>query len=128
MIYYLLLLLLYFAHIFFFFPFIRQCTTFDLFVMACREREQAVQAEEEELGDIPDEFLDPVMSTLMTDPVRLPSSGQIMDRAVITRHLLSDTSDPFNRAPLTANMLVPDVDLLARINAWKEAQRAAKKQ
>ena len=59
--------------------------------------------EEQELGDIPDEFLDPLFATLMKDPVVLPSSGQITDRAVITRHLLSDPIDPFNRQPLKVN-------------------------
>lgn len=52
---------------------------------------------------MPDEFLDPLFATLMKDPVRLPSSGVITDRAVITRHLLSDPIDPFNRQPLKVN-------------------------
>lgn len=43
----------------------------------------------------------------MTDPVILPTSGKTMDRSVITRHLLSDQSDPFNRAKLTVDMLKP---------------------
>lgn len=30
---------------------------------------------------VPDEFLDPVMADMMTDPVELPTSGTIMDRA-----------------------------------------------
>lgn len=42
------------------------------------------------LGEIPDEFLDPIMGTLMKDPVVLPSSHMVVDRAVILRHLLSD--------------------------------------
>ncbi len=40
---------------------------------------------------VPEEFLDPIMASLMTDPVRLPS-GHIMDRSVILRHLLNDHS------------------------------------
>lgn len=56
--------------------------------------------------DAPDEFKDPLMDTLMTDPVLLPS-GQIMDRAVIMRHLLNSNTDPFNRQPLTEDMLLP---------------------
>lgn len=42
------------------------------------------------LGEIPDEFLDPIMGTLMKDPVLLPSSQTVVDRSVILRHLLSD--------------------------------------
>ena len=33
----------------------------------------------------PDEFADPIMGTLMSNPVRLPTSGQIVDRATIAR-------------------------------------------
>lgn len=43
----------------------------------------------------------------MRDPVRLPTSGVVMDRASIARHLLNDETDPFNRAPLTEDMLEP---------------------
>lgn len=61
---------------------------------------------EDEYADAPDEFRDPLMDTLMSDPVLLPS-GAIMDRAIITRHLLNSSTDPFNRQPLTEDMLVP---------------------
>merc|ERR1712083_1033797 len=61
----------------------------------------ALAQEEELLADCPDEFLCPIMSIIMMDPVLLPSSKQIVDRSTIARHLLSDQSDPFNRAPLT---------------------------
>ncbi|KAI5341289.1 hypothetical protein L3X38_020563 [Prunus dulcis] len=43
------------------------------------------------LGNIPDEFLDPIQYTFMKDPVILPSARI--------------TSDPFNRSHLTADML-----------------------
>ncbi len=52
-----------------------------------------------------------MMCTLMTDPVRLPTSGNIMDRPHIERHLLSDKKDPYNRELLTPDMLVPDVSV-----------------
>lgn len=58
------------------------------------------------MSDAPDEFKDPLMDTLMTDPVLLPS-GQVMDRPVIMRHLLNSSTDPFNRQPLTEEMLQP---------------------
>lgn len=44
--------------------------------------------EEENLADAPEEFLDPIMSTLMMDPIILPTSNNVMDRATISRHLL----------------------------------------
>lgn len=49
---------------------------------------------------------DPLMDTLMIDPVRLPS-GTIMDRSIILRHLLNSPTDPFNRQTLTESMLEP---------------------
>ncbi len=58
------------------------------------------------LGEAPDDFLDPIMSTLMRDPVILPSSNTTMDRPTIMRHLLSDPRDPINRKPLTPDMLL----------------------
>lgn len=36
----------------------------------------------------PDEYLDPIQFNLMSDPVLLPSSKKIVDRATIARHLL----------------------------------------
>ncbi|EFJ06900.1 ubiquitin-protein ligase, UFD2 [Selaginella moellendorffii] len=70
------------------------------------------------LGDVPEEFLDPIQYTLMKDPVILPSSKTTIDRATIQRHLLSDQTDPFNRSLLTADMLVPNVELKARIEEF----------
>ncbi|XP_049631238.1 ubiquitin conjugation factor E4 B isoform X2 [Suncus etruscus] len=68
-------------------------------------------------SDAPDEFRDPLMDTLMTDPVRLPS-GTIMDRAIILRHLLNSPTDPFNRQTLTESMLEPVPELKEQIHAW----------
>lgn len=49
------------------------------------------------------------MGTLILDPVRLPS-GNIVDRSIITRHLLNSQTDPFNRQPLTEEELKPGED------------------
>ena len=62
---------------------------------------------DEDFDDAPDEFIDPMMCELMEDPVLLPTSGKIMDRKHINRHLLSTQNDPFNRQPLTEDMLKP---------------------
>ena len=66
------------------------------------------------------------MSHLMTDPVRLPNSGQIVDRSTIARHLLSDQNDPFTRAPLTMEQVEPLDDLKVNIQAWMEEKRQEK--
>ena len=55
--------------------------------------------------DIPDELCDPIMSTLIEEPVMLPSTKIIMDKNVIARHLISDPHDPFNRDSLTLEEL-----------------------
>jgi len=89
------------------------------------------QAEDEELDleeGAPDDFLDPMMFTLMTDPVRLPTSGTIMDRQHIARALLDNPQDPFSRQPLTAAELEPEVELKARIEAYVAQKRAAAKE
>ena len=64
------------------------------------------QKNEDDFADAPDDFRDPLMDTLINDPVQLPS-GIIMDRSVITRHLLNSSTDPFNRQHLTEEQLVP---------------------
>ncbi|KAF7820500.1 putative ubiquitin conjugation factor E4 [Senna tora] len=78
------------------------------------------------LGEIPDEFLDPIQYTLMKDPVILPSSRITVDRPVIQRHLLSDSTDPFNRSHLTVDMLIPDDELKARIEEFVKSQELKK--
>ncbi|XP_064470704.1 ubiquitin conjugation factor E4 A-like [Ornithodoros turicata] len=74
---------------------------------------------EDAINDAPEEFLDPIMSAIMNDPVTLPSSGIVLDRSTIARHLLSDQTDPFNRSPLTMEMIVPNEDLKRRITEWR---------
>lgn len=90
-----------------------------------RAKEAAMEAMdiESQLGDIPDEFLDPIQCTLMRDPVLLPS-GTTIDRGVILRHLLSDPKDPFSRAHLTPEMLIPNQELKARIEAFISSHRS----
>jgi ubiquitin conjugation factor E4 B len=77
----------------------------------------------------------------MLDPVMLPSSRQIIDRATIARHLLryettsfirdffrryfyhSDQSDPFNRNPLRMQDVIPQPELKQTIEEWKASRR-----
>jgi ubiquitin conjugation factor E4 B len=83
---------------------------------------------DEDLGDIPDEFTDPIMATLMEDPVVLPMSKQTVDRSTIRSHLLSDPTDPFNRQPMTIDDVISNTELKEKIEAWKAERRAAAKQ
>lgn len=89
--------------------------------LAHRATEIAIQniKREVDYNDAPDEFRDPLMDTLMDDPVMLPS-GKVMDRSVIMRHLLNSSTDPFSRQPLSEDMLQPAPELKERIEAWKQ--------
>lgn len=81
---------------------------------------------DEDLGEIPDELQDPLMGTLMEDPVILPSSQQILDRSTIRSHLLSDATDPFNRVPLKIEDVIPAVDKKKEIQDFIAARKAEK--
>ncbi|XP_019502941.1 PREDICTED: ubiquitin conjugation factor E4 A [Hipposideros armiger] len=85
------------------------------------------QQEEETYADACDEFLDPIMSTLMSDPVVLPSSRVTVDRSTIARHLLSDQTDPFNRSPLTMDQIRPNTELKEKIQRWLAERKQQQK-
>lgn len=78
----------------------------------------------------------------MEDPVLLPTSNTIIDRSTIRAHLLSDTRDPFSRAPLSMDMVIPGkikkttkdgsalffyfyaaTDIKEKIQAWRAEQK-----
>lgn len=88
---------------------------------------EADEQAEEDLGEIPDEFLDPLVYTLMEDPVILPSSRTTIDRSTIRSHLLSDPTDPFNRVPLKIEDVRPDVEMKKRIDAFRAEKRGARR-
>lgn len=87
--------------------------------------EAKIEADQAELdlGEIPDEFEDPLLGDLMMDPVRLPSK-LIVDRSTIVQQLLSDPIDPYTRQPMTIEDVVPEDELRERIQAWKEERIA----
>ncbi|KAL4873198.1 hypothetical protein BDV12DRAFT_182436 [Aspergillus spectabilis] len=92
-----------------------------------KEAKEADDQEEEDLGEIPDEYLDPLMYTLMEDPVILPASRISIDRATIRSHLLSDPHDPFNRVPLKMEDVLPDTELKAKIEDFKRQKIAERR-
>jgi hypothetical protein len=57
-------------------------------------------------NNLPDEFLDPLLFTPIKYPMILPESKLIMDKAVIEAHLVENNYDPFNRQPLTYELLM----------------------
>jgi len=100
---------------------------FESLTTEVRERASEDEEEEADLGEIPDDFLDPILSTLMRDPVKLPS-GHSCDRSTITRHLLSDETDPFSRQPLTVDQLVTDDELRENIERFIAERKALAKE
>eukprot|EP01069_Polyplicarium_translucidae_P007205 Polyplicarium_translucidae@DN3072_c0_g1_i1.p2 len=89
--------------------------------------------EEEEIwGDLedelPEDFIDPIMQEIMSDPVRLPTSRIVVDRKHIERHLMSEEFDPFNRAPLRIDQLVPEPQLKERIRGFVTELKARKRE
>ena len=87
---------------------IEQITSFDKLV-----NEYINNKSEEVEKTIPEDIRDPIMFTLIQDPVILPSSNILMDKSVIITHLLSDQTDPFNRDFL-------DIDKLNEYNNQEE--------
>jgi ubiquitin conjugation factor E4 B len=72
---------------------------------------------------VPDEFPDPIMSTIMLNPVRLPTSGDVMDRDVISRVLPSDKQDSFNRQFLSEDMLEDEAELKICMQEFRATRR-----
>ena len=83
---------------------LRRWTVLHRKIVAAKAEDEAA---EQDLGEIPEEFLDPLMFTLMEDPVILPTSRNVIDRSTIRSHLLSDPNDPFNRVPLKIEDVKP---------------------
>ncbi|KAG0172642.1 hypothetical protein DFQ30_009975 [Apophysomyces sp. BC1015] len=98
-----------------------------LFVERVEDAVKCSVEEEEELGEVPEEFQDPIFFTIMEDPVLLPTSSVIVDRSTIRAHLLGDTRDPFNRAPLSMDMVQPATELKEKILEWRAQQKKSKK-
>lgn len=99
---------------------------FEILVTQLKEAKQQAAQEEIDYDDAPEEFLDPLMATLMEDPVELPDSHYIIDRVTIEQHLLNDKRDPMSRAPLTLDQLIPRPDIKERIEEYKNEKMAMK--
>ena len=70
------------------------------------------------LEDAPEEFMDPLMFTVMQQPVILPSNNRC-DLSTVERQLaMSNPKDPFTREPITKEMIRPDEELKKRIHQY----------
>jgi len=97
---------------------------FERLVKELKEMSLERQNEDTLYDDAPDEFLDPLMGTLMKNPVVLPSSKTVIDYITIKKHLMNDQHDPFNRDALKLEDVIPEEDLKKRIEEYKESKRA----
>lgn len=100
----------------------RELAQLVVFADAAEASRAAEEMAEQELGEAPDEFLDPLMFTLMVDPVVLPGLKVVIDRATIKAHLLLDATDPFNRMPLRLEDVQEATELKARIEKWRRGE------
>ena len=83
--------------------------------------------------DPPSEFCDPIMLTIINNPVKNPINNLVMDKSHLERHLLTSNIDPFTRKNLDNTDVfiynkLPKVEremnkLKSRINNWKEKER-----
>jgi len=102
----------------------RQVQQFEVHLRTLISVHESMQALEDILGDVPDEYLDALMGTLMSDPVQLPQSKQFVDRATIQRQLLNKQVDPFSNTPLTAEQLIDAPKLKEEIARWVDERKA----
>lgn len=81
------------------------------------------------LEDIPEEFLDPLIYTLIKDPVMIPNVDLIFDKTSIMSQIYHEKINPYTRESLDENIIQiynkkPDIiekvaEFLDRINKWK---------
>lgn len=99
----------------------QDCTAFQQLIQLIEESK--LSWEEEEIKDIPEEFLDPLMFCLMEDPVTLLTSNVTLDRSTIVSHMLNDKTDPFNRQPLSLDQIVENTELKKRVEEFKRMSK-----
>ncbi|OLY82640.1 E4 ubiquitin-protein ligase UFD2 [Smittium mucronatum] len=101
-------------------------TLFRIAKLVQEEVKRTTQVSAEFGDDIPDEFLDPIMYTLMENPVLLPTSSMVVDFKTIKGYLLTDPRDPFNREHLDIADVVPVTELKERIEQFKREASSKK--
>ncbi|KAL8243827.1 hypothetical protein R6Q59_010085 [Mikania micrantha] len=105
----------------------QEIAKWDILTTKFAKAKEEDEAAEADLGEIPDEFLDPLMYTLMEDPVILPVSKTIIDRSTIRSHLLSDPHDPFNRVPLRIEDVLPAIEMKDKIQKFKDEKTGGRR-
>lgn len=78
-----------------------------------KQQQRARQAEESSDEDVPEEFIDPIMMTPMTDPVLLPDSRTAVDRSLLLSISCSASMSWYTHLAVTHQELplgTPEVD------------------
>ena len=91
---------------------------FQEFSEKCKVAYEESQLKETLMDDAPDEFIDQLFCVLMENPVKLPS-GNIIDLALLKKHLLKNPYDPYTRAPLKIEDVEPLPELKAKIDEFR---------
>jgi hypothetical protein len=71
----------------------------------------------------PEEFLDPILYTKITDPIMIPDVTSILDKSSIIRHLYTSKTNPFTQQPLTENEITEynkQPDVIIKINEFNQ--------
>ncbi|KAA0174556.1 hypothetical protein FNF27_03930 [Cafeteria roenbergensis] len=97
---------------------------FEAFCSVLEERTGKAKDDEAVLGEIPECLADPWFYTILKDPVRLPTSGHVLERTNALQCLLNKQEDPFNRQPLTEADLQPLPGLGELAAKWVRARLA----
>jgi hypothetical protein len=88
------------------------------FCSARQQRFDALQSSSDDTElDTPEEYLCNLSAQIMDDPVKLPS-GEICERAVITRVIEESGRNPYTRAPLSISDLESSGELSGQIESF----------
>lgn len=67
---------------------------------------------------VPDEFIDPLTFNPIRNPVKLLTSRITVDRSTYDMLMMNGGIDPFNRMPLTEDMVIEDAELKEKIDRY----------
>ena len=73
-----------------------------------------------------DHLLGPIMSSPLSDLVRLLTPRTFYERSATTRHLMCDQWNPFNHGSLSTEAMASAVELKAEIELWRQNLLAKK--
>jgi hypothetical protein len=67
---------------------------------------------------VPEQYIDPIIGTIMRNPVLLGPSQRVVDRSVAVQCIVHGSKDPFTNERLQSSDLQPLPELQSEIEAW----------